>query len=162
MKRFLAMVLVLAFAVPSFAVSPLTFVEGDQVMYAGGTIAGLKEEDIGTFDTTQDQALVFNHAGSKLTIPYARITDFRYEDKPAVDLGVVFTIVISLFKEPRRRHFLHFSYTDDAGTVQVATFEVAKDKPLTLVPLIQSRMNKDKQPTGIARGLPNTAQLATR
>ncbi len=161
MKKLMALVLIVAFAVPSFAVSPLTFVEGDQVMYAGGTIAGLKEEALGTFDTTQDQALIFNHAGGKLTIPYARITDFRYENKPAVDLGVVFTIVISLLKEPRRRHFLHLTYTDDAGTVQVATFEVAKDKPLTLVPLIQSRMVKDKPATGIAR-LPNTAQLAVK
>ena len=162
MKKLMAIVLLVALAAPAFAVSPLTFVEGDQVMYAGGTIAGLKEEDMGTFDTTQNEALIFNHAGSKLSIPYARITHFNYEDRPAVDLGVLADLVISLLKEPRRRHFLHFSYPDNAGVTQVATFEVAKDKPLTLVPLIESRMKRDTAAPHLTRSVSGSPQLAVR
>ena len=149
MKKLMAVAMILTF------VLPLTIVEGDQVEYIGGTIAGIKNETMGTFDTSQEQALIFNHSGGKIVVPYAKVTSFRHEERQSYEPGVILGLLVELLKEPRRQHFLHLSYTDESGTVQVVTFEVAKERPLTLVPLIESRVKKE-------RPQPEVAQCAER
>lgn len=145
MKKLMAVAMILTF------VLPLTIVEGEQVEYIGGTVPGIKNETMGTFDTTQEQALVFNHPGGRLVIPYAKVTSFRYEDRASYEPGVILGLLVELLKEPRRQHFLHLSYSDDGGVMQVVTFEVAKERPLTLVPLIESRIKKERPHTEVAQ-----------
>ena len=151
MKKLVAAVLILAFALPSFAI-----VEGDQVQYVGGTVAGMKNDTMGTFDTTQPDALVFNHDGGKLAIPYDKITNYRYEEKLARHYGVILTLLIVPFKYRQRRHFIYLWYTDDKGVAQSATFEVPKDRPTTLVPILEARVKRDSPQPRIAYHRPNS------
>jgi len=138
MKKLIALALVLAVALPSFA----TIVEGSQVLYEGGTAPGVKEGLVGTFDTSSEQVLVFNAEGTKLAIPYAKVTNFNYEEKLARHYGVILTLLIVPFKYRQRRHILTVNYVDDQNAPRVAVFEIAKTAPETLVPVIQSRINK--------------------
>src|SRR4051812_24600281 len=138
MKKLIAIALILTLAVPSFA----AIVEGSQVLYEGGTAQELKQGTMGTFDTSSEEALLFNSSGGKLTIPYKRITDFRYEEKLARRLGVVLTIAVVLLKHRQRRHILTVQYLDEQSSPRVAVFEIAKDAPETVVPVIQSRIKK--------------------
>jgi hypothetical protein len=139
MKKFIAVALILTFALPSFAI-----VEGSQVLYEGGTAPGIKDETMGSFDTSSEAALVFNGSGSTLTIPYAKITNFHYEEKLARHLGVVLTIAVVLLKHRQRRHILTVQYKDEQDAPRVAVFEVSKYAPETVVPVIESRISKCK------------------
>src|SRR3954470_15743229 len=138
MKKLIAVALILAFALPSFA----TIVEGSDVLYEGGTAVGMKEDTIGKFDTSLEETLVFNAPGAKLAIPYAKITKFNYEEKLARHLGVILTIAVVLLKHRQRRHILTVEYKDEQNAPRVAVFEVSKYAPETVVPVIQSRIKK--------------------
>jgi hypothetical protein len=157
MKKLMATILVLAFALPSLAI-----VEDQQVQYVGGTVATVKDGAMGTLDTTQDNGLAFNSPNGNVVIPYARVTRFNYENREARQLGVILYLLVSLVKEPQRQHFIHLSYTDERGVTQNATFEVAKDRPLTLVPIIESRIKRDRQDPQVAHGASAPDQVAAK
>src|SRR3954470_15492436 len=140
MKKLIAVALILAFALPSFA----TIVEGSDVLYEGGTAIGMKEDTIGKFDTSSEETLVFNAPSAKLAIPYAKITKFNYEEKLARHLGVILTIAVVLLKHRQRRHILTVEYKDEQNAPRVAVFEISKYAPETIVPVIQSHINKCK------------------
>ena len=85
MKRTVSVLLVLVLALDEPA---LALVEGRQVMYVGGTVAGVKEGAIGAFDTTNVESLVFEVAGSKLQIPYSAVQRFWVSEELARRMGV--------------------------------------------------------------------------
>lgn len=147
MKKLIALALVLVFALPSFA----TIVEGSQVLYEGGTAPGVKEGALGAFDTSSEEALVFAGEGAKLAIPYAKVTNFNYEEKLARHYGVILTLLIVPFKYRQRRHILTVNYLDEQNAPRVAVFEIAKTAPETLVPILQSRINKCQEERRQAR-----------
>jgi hypothetical protein len=68
-------------------VAPLLAVEGNQVMYTGGTVAALNVNTIGRLDATSETALGFESSGTKLLIPYADIQSFEYSTEVAHLLG---------------------------------------------------------------------------
>jgi hypothetical protein len=143
MKKLIAILLVLAFALPAAAV-----VDDGEVAYLGGTAAGMKENTIGHFDTTQATSLVFDYKGGKLEIPWASITHYEYTRKLARHLGITLTIAVALVKHLQRRHYFVIDYKDEKGVAQSAVFEVAKDLPQTLEAVFRVRAVNARQNAG--------------
>jgi len=133
MKKFAAMILLLVIALPASAV------DDGQVVYTGGTLVALKEGSVGRFDTTQQSVLTFEYSGNKLLIPYAKIASFEYSQQVARHLGVLPAIAVGLVKKRQRRHFFRISYRDENDAVQIAVFEVPKNMPRALLPILQTR-----------------------
>jgi hypothetical protein len=121
MKKLISVLLIICFALPAFA-----SVETGQVQYTGGSIASISVGAMGKFDLNKADTLVFQSGQSSLTIPYANITRFRYEEKLARHLGVVATIAVVMVKHRQRRHFVEVSYKDAENKEQTAVFEIAK------------------------------------
>jgi hypothetical protein len=125
--------LLLLLALPAGAVA------GREVKYVGGTAPGLQSGVIGRLDTTSDTALIFEHAGSKLAIPYSAIQSFDYSMEVTHHLGVLPLILISLFRMREHRHFFRISYGGPDDVIQVAVFEVPKQMPRSLRAVLQAR-----------------------
>jgi hypothetical protein len=114
-------------------------VENSAVQYSGGTISNLKESSLGKLDTSSPTELAFEHPGGRLVIPYAKIVSFECSQQVARHLGVLPGIAVGLVKKRQRRHFLRVTYRDDQDREQVAIFEVPKQMPRTLLPILQVR-----------------------
>lgn len=138
MRTAMALLAALTLAAPAFP-SP-SYVEGQQVMYVGGTIAGLKEGSIGRFDLTQVKGVVFEAAGARHEIRYAQITSHRYNEQLARRLGVVATIAVVLLKHRQRRHFIEINFRSEDGTPQVAVFEISKEAVQTVTAVLNARV----------------------
>lgn len=123
-------------AVPSTA-NPI--VEGKQVLYLGGTLKSLPANTMGTFDTTDDEKLIFSHSGGNTAIPYGRMQAFRYERKLARRLGAISTIAVVLVKHRQRRHYLEIDFADEDRKAQTAVFEISKEAPTVLLPVLKTR-----------------------
>jgi hypothetical protein len=123
MKKFVALCLLLAMSVPVGAV------EGNEVMYAGGTVPNVQNGAIGRLDTTSLAAITFEYSGNELVIPYAKIASFEYSQEVARHLGVLPAIAVGLVKKRQRKHFFRISFQDDSGTTEVAVFEVPHARP---------------------------------
>lgn len=118
---------------------PMAAVDGQQVKYVGGTAPGVNAGVVGRLDTTSDTSLTFEHAGNKLTIPYASIESFDYSKEVARHLGVLPAIAVALLRIRQRRHFFRISYSGPNDVAQVAVFEVPKQMPRTLHAVLQAR-----------------------
>ena len=132
MKKLIAAILL-------FITVPLFAVEEGQAAYIGGTVTAIKDGTVGRLDTTQTDALIFEHDGTKLTIPYARIESFEYEKEVAHHMGVVPTLAIVMVKYRQRRHYVRISYQDEQDVKQIAVFEIPKQMPKTLMSILQTR-----------------------
>jgi hypothetical protein len=143
MKRILVTCLLAAFLLPL----PISAVDGDQVMYVGGT-AGivLKKGVIGKLDTTSQAALNFESPGGKLVIPFEEIESYEYSQEVARHLGVLPAIAVGLVKRRQRRHFFRITYHDENKVQQVAIFEVSKETPHTLMAILQGRAPQGCRP----------------
>jgi len=128
--------LAIAAAVP---VSAHTEVVGKQVLYLGGTARGLDEKTLGALNTTDEEKLVFEFPNGRLEIPYGRMQSVKYSEKLAHRLGVVATVAVVLVKHRARRHFIEIDYKDPEGKVHTAVFEVSKEAPTTLLPILGTR-----------------------
>ena len=130
MKKLLAICLLL--------VLPAAAVEGDQVMYMGGTAPGFHSGAIGQLDTTSQTTLVFDSSGTKLLIPYDGIESFEYSTEVTRHLGVLPAIAVGILRVRKHRHYFRIAYrTSDVA--QVAVFEVPKQMPRTLGAVLKTR-----------------------
>jgi hypothetical protein len=143
MKKFAVICLLLVAAAPAGAV------EGNQVLYTGGTIPDMQAGVLGRLDTKSESALSFEYAGNKLTIPYARIESFKCYEEVARHLGVLPAIVVGLVKKRQRKHFFEISYRDESNRTQVAIFEVSKKTPPTLLATLLTRSSKACMPSNV-------------
>jgi hypothetical protein len=143
MKRILAVFLLFVCSVPAFA--DFSWVEGSDVRYVGGTATGIAPDAIGKLDLTSTTELVFATSGAKVSIPYAAITNFRYQEDVAHHYGVVAATVIGLLKARRQQHFLHIAYHDANGNMQSVVLEVSKDAQEALRTTIQARISHDSR-----------------
>jgi len=132
-KGWILLGLLLLLALPAGAVA------GRKVKYVGGTAPGLQSGVIGSLDTTSDTALIFEHAGSKLAIPYSAMQSFDYSEEVTHHLGVLPLILVSLFRMREHRHFFRISYGGSDDVIQVAVFEVSKQMPRSLRAVLQAR-----------------------
>src|SRR5215470_8470065 len=104
MKRTLILCVLLSLALP------LAAVDGDPVMYVGGTVSLMKAGDMGRLDLRSADMLSFEHSGDKLTISCADIESFRYTNPVAHHLGLMPAIAVALMRAPRHRHFFRVVY----------------------------------------------------
>ncbi len=133
MKNFIAVCLLLVVALPTFGL------EDSQVMYMGGTAQGVIAGALGRLDTTSDTALIFEHSGNKVMIPYADIESYQHSSEVTRHLGVLPAIGVGLVRKRQHRHFLRISYRDSNGVAQAVVFEVPKQMPQTLQAVLQAR-----------------------
>ena len=141
MKKLFAVLLLLGCSLQAFA--DFSWVEGTDVRYVGGTSAGVAADTMGKLDITSPNELVFTASGVKINIPYAAITNFRYQEEVAHHYGVIGATVIGLLKARRKQHFLHIGYRDASGNMQTVVFEVSKDAQVPLRATIQARISAD-------------------
>ena len=134
MKSFKLVCFFLAFSISALAV------EGDQVMYAGGTAPGITAGLAGRLNTTSDEALTFESSVGNLAIPYTTIESYDYSTEVARHLGVMPAIAVGLVKMRRHRHYFRISYRDQKGVAQVAVFEVPKQMPRALKAVLEARV----------------------
>lgn len=140
MRTAIVVLLALTLAAPAFSEpGRAAAVEGQQVLYVGGTLGDLKEGAVGRFDLTREKSLVFDAAGMRCEIPYAQITSHKYTEKLARRLGVVATVAVVLVKHRQRRHFIEIDFRSDDGTPQVAVFEISKDAVQTVTAVLDAR-----------------------
>ena len=114
-------------------------VANGQVMYAGGTVATLKEGMIGNLVTTSPTALTFEASRSQLVIPFANIDSYEFSEQVARHLGVLPAIGTGLVRHRQKRHFLRVSYKGENNAEQVAIFELPKQMPRILLAILQVR-----------------------
>jgi hypothetical protein len=114
-------------------------VNGEQVAYVGGSLAGVASGEVGHFDTTEATDLLFVTTGAKVPIGYTKIIRVEYSTEVTYHLGVAPAIAVGLLKQRERKHFLTLTYVDQAGVRQAAVFEVAKDSPRALVAVLSVR-----------------------
>jgi hypothetical protein len=136
MKKLTVLCLLMALALP------MAGVEGDQVMYVGGTAPALRVGVIGRLDTTSETSLTFESSGTKLLIPYTDIQAFEYSTEVSHHLGVVPGIAVALLKKREHRHYFRISYRGADQVSQVAVFEVPKHMPRALQAVLTARAPK--------------------
>jgi len=134
MKRVAGLWLLLVLPLAALAV------ENGQVMYAGGTVASLKEGTLGNMVTTSLAALTFEGAGSQLIIPFANIESYEFSEQLARHLGVLPAIGTGLVRHRQKKHFLRIFYKAENNTEQVVVFEVPKQMPRVLLAILQARV----------------------
>jgi hypothetical protein len=132
-KQFFAFLSFLLLSLPAFAAG------GNQVKYFGGTVQNLSAGVTGVFEVTSDSALVFQHAGNKLSIPYSSIHSSAYSKDVARHLGILPAIVVALLRARQHRHFFRISYQDEKNVEQLAIFEVPKAMPRVLSAVLATR-----------------------
>jgi hypothetical protein len=133
MRKSVCVVLMLAMAVPAFAV------EGSDVAYVGGTASQLKSGVVGSFDMASATGLVFAYQGGTLEIPYDRIESYEHSKEVAIHLGVAPAIAVGLIKRRKRNHFLRITFRDSGNMHQVVVFEIPKTQPIVLMPVLMAR-----------------------
>ena len=136
MRAMLVVLLTLSLTVPALAAA----IEGSDVMYIGGSVAGVKEGTLGRLDVTANNALLFNHGDSRVEIPYASIQRFQYTQKLARRLGVAATVAVVLVKHRQRRHVVELYFQDGTGVNQVAMFELSKERAAPVVAVLNARV----------------------
>ena len=132
-RRMLALALTILLSATALAVT------GKEVLYVGGSLAGATAGDIGHFDTSSPDELVFVAPTGRLPIEYAKILKIEYRKEIAHHLGVAPTIAVALVKRRERRHFVTITYLDQVGGRQAAIFEVAKSAPRPLLAVLSAR-----------------------
>jgi hypothetical protein len=125
---------------------PAMAVDNSEVKYSGGSVPDTATGVTGRLDTTSDSALIFEHEGKRLAIPYDAIQSFDYSHEVAHHLGVLPAITISLFRMRRHRHFFLISYRGQDNVAQVAVFEVPKEMPRSLRAILAARSPRALQP----------------
>jgi hypothetical protein len=141
MKRFLQLGFVLFL---SFSAAAL---DDGQVRYMGGTVPGVAAGVVGRLDTTSETSLTFEHAGSKVSIPYASIDSYEYSNEVTRHLGVLPAVAVALMKIRRHSHFFRLTYRDPGSTVQqIVVFEVPKHMPPTLQAILEARVPGRRKP----------------
>lgn len=136
-RRVIACVVLLAFAVPVFAVG------SKNAEYVGGTMPGLDEQSEGEFITQSDDNLVFRFKKRDIPIAYKAITELEYGQKAGRRVGVAILISpLALFSK-KRNHFLTISYKDAAGKEQAGVFELGKDIVRTTLKVLEVRTHKE-------------------
>ena len=136
MKRVVTLLLVMALATPA---SP-AWVEGDQVMYVGGTLPNFKSGCIGRLNTTPARELVFECAGERFEIPYEGVQRYEYSRKLARRIGAIPTVAVFLvLKRRQRRHFIEIAFKDGEGIAQSVVLEVSKNAPQIVLAVLRAR-----------------------
>lgn len=152
MRKFIAFALMVIFSLPAVAV------DGQSVKYVGGTVSTINTGAVGSLDFAPETSIVFEHAGNRVTIPYASVQSFDQADVVARHLGVLPAIVVGLLKARQRRHFFRISYQEPGSAPQVAIFEVPKQMTRTLRAVLEVRAQREGHDSKSKPCLPCSSQ----
>lgn len=125
-----------AFA-PSFAA-----VRGEDVMYVGGTIAGVPEATEGMMDIKDPAKLSFSSGKGGFEIAYSSIKSLEYGQKAGRRLGVALVITVWALFSKKRKHFFTIGFDDSAGKPQGVVLEIAKGRAKTFITILEARSGK--------------------
>lgn len=132
MRKFGAMLMLIAMAVPVFAAGE------DNVVYVNGTTAQIKEGGAGRFDFSSATQLRFTGPGGTVEIPYDGIESFEHTRQLAVH-GVLPVIAVALVAPLNHNHFVRITYKDSNRVAQVAVFQVPRNMPAFLMAILEAR-----------------------
>jgi hypothetical protein len=153
MKKLVTLFLLVAIAWPAAGV------EGEQVMYVGGTVHPIKEGTIGHLDTASLVSLKFESPNGNVEIPFAKMDSYSYSQEVSHHLGVLAAMAVGLVRKRQRRHFFRITFHDETNAPQAAVFEVPKQMPRTLLAILQARAPQGcKRPLGQGRDVPMCGQ----
>jgi hypothetical protein len=138
-RKFVALVLILAFFWLPLAEAS---VDSGEVMYVGGTIAGLPEATIGKLDTTSDKVLVFQSTKGRFEIAYENVTSLEYGQKAGRRVGVAIVISVWALFSKKRKHFLTIGFTDDKEKPQGVVLEIPKGTAKSFITILEVRSGK--------------------
>jgi len=138
MKKLTVLLLLSIVSLPALAV------DDGQVRYIGGSAPGVAVGTVGSLDTTAETALIFEHSGSKLEIPYAAIESHEYSTEVTHHLGVLPAVAVGMVRIRKHRHYFRVTYRSSDGVAQVAVFEVSKHLPRTLQAVLMARASTAK------------------
>lgn len=114
-------------------------VRGKEVMYVGGTIAGLPEATEGTLDTSDAKVLLFTSPKGKFEIPYDGVSSLEYGQKAGRRLGVALTITVWALFSKKRKHFLTIGFKDRDDKPNGVVLELPKGTPKSIITIIEAR-----------------------
>lgn len=136
LKQKLSVALILT----TLCATPALAAETIPALYDSGSAPNLHASTDGTLDLTSPTDLIFRTAdGTTLSIPYQSITAFNYRIESTHHLGVIPAILVALVNSRMHRHFFTINYTDPSNTKQIAIFDVPKDEPRVLLPILRLR-----------------------
>ena len=122
MNKLIAICLLVTVSIPALAL-----VNGNDVLYVGGTPAGLKAGQVGQLDLSSSTDLVYTAGATRIGIPYASITSFSYSQENEHRLGVLPAIAAGLVAARMKRHLFYVSYKDANGGAQTLTLELSRE-----------------------------------
>jgi hypothetical protein len=122
-------------ATPAFATETIPAV------YDNGSAGNLAATTSGTLDLSSPTDLVFRSDlhGDTISIPYKSIVGFEYRIESTHHIGIIPAIVVALVNTRQHRHLFTINYLDAANAKQVAVFDVPKQEPRVLLPLLRLR-----------------------
>lgn len=118
---------------------PLAAVDGETVVYEGGTATGLTSQTPGRLETTGPSSMTFIYVSGKLLINFEGIQSYEYSQEVAHHLGVLPMIAVGLVRARKRNHFIRITYRNADDTQEVAVFRIPKHMSDTLLPVLQVR-----------------------
>jgi hypothetical protein len=136
MRRVTAALVIGALLVPQAGPAA---VNGKEVMYVGGTVAGLAEATEGTLDTSNPRALVFRSARGQFEIPFDGITSVEYGQKAGRRVGVAIVISVWALFSKKRKHFLTVGFKDADDVAHGVVLELPKGTPKSIITIIEAR-----------------------
>jgi len=139
MRRFIALVLVCAFALDMVGFAG---VGSDKTAYVGGTENQIKEGTEGTSSAKDEKRFAFEYKGGNLGIPYDQINDLEYGQKAGRRLGLALTISPWLLFSKKRKHFLTVGWKDEQDKQHAAVFELGKSIIRTTIATLEARTGK--------------------
>ncbi len=138
-RKSAALVLILAFLwLPLAAAS----VRSGEVIYVGGTIAGLPEATMGKLNTSSDKVMVFESLKGRFEIPYEDVTSLEYGQKAGRRVGVAIVISVWALFSKKRKHFLTIGYTDANEKPQGVVLEIPKGTAKSFITILEVRSGK--------------------
>ena len=114
-------------------------VRGREVMYVGGTIAGLLEATEGELNTSDAKALKFTSSKGKFDIPYESVTSIEYGQKAGRRLGVAVVITVWALFSKKRKHCLTVGFRDAKDQGQGVVLELPKGTPKSVITILEVR-----------------------
>lgn len=135
-RRFLALL------PAGLSLSALAAVTGEEVLYVGGTVAGVPEATEGRMDIKDPDKLAFSSLKGDFEIPYRSIKTLEYGQKAGRRLGVALVITVWALFSKKRKHFLTIGFDDAAGKPQGVVLEIAKGRARTFIAIIEARSGK--------------------
>lgn len=118
---------------------PALALNGLSASYTSGTLDSMQPETAGTLNTVATSALEFHAGSAQFSIPYARITSFRYKEESKRHLGVLGVIAVGLFAPWEKVDRVSIIWSDEHGTAQVATLVLSKQDGEGLLSILKAR-----------------------